>query len=303
MEPEKNTTKQTNSVENEAIEQSTQIPSYQTASAGVATMPGIMTLITDSIAFVSSRLSLVLAYLAVNVLAMLLIGLGSLALLFVESLSIAISYSVFTLATIAMIVVSIFNAGAVLYASTSSSTTTYKEGLLWVKRNFWSYLWIQALIGLVVFGGMALLIIPGIILAVYLAFSQIVLMHENLTGTKAMNRSWQLVKDAWFPVAGRLVVFLVIFLLIGSLVSVLDQWNEIVAGVVQWVVSGFTTVLFVYVLGRMYHARAQSVPVAETGGSTALYWTFGIIGILAPFILMLIIAVAISQGLIQPTVY
>ncbi len=62
------------------------------------------------------------------------------------------------------------------------------------------------LIGLVVAGGLILLIIPGIIFAVFLSMAVPAFIVERLGVTASMSRSWNLVRNYWWHTLGVIVV-------------------------------------------------------------------------------------------------
>lgn len=62
------------------------------------------------------------------------------------------------------------------------------------------------LVGLVVAGGLILLIIPGIIFAVFLSMAVPAFIVERLGVTASMSRSWNLVKGVWWHTLGVIFV-------------------------------------------------------------------------------------------------
>jgi hypothetical protein len=64
--------------------------------------------------------------------------------------------------------------------------------------------------GILIAVGALLFVLPGAALAVGLAFSVPAVMHERLSGSAAMHRSWQLARDAW-PAMLVLLLLLVVF--------------------------------------------------------------------------------------------
>lgn len=66
-------------------------------------------------------------------------------------------------------------------------------------------IWVAILVTLAVLGGTLLFIIPGIYLAVVLSFSQILVLDQNLRGTKAMAASRDLVTGRFGPYLWRVV--------------------------------------------------------------------------------------------------
>lgn len=76
------------------------------------------------------------------------------------------------------------------------------------------FVWISLLSGFICTGGFMLLIVPGIVFSVWFAFSNFVLVSEELRGMNAILRSKQLVSGYWWKVFWRLLVIeLVIFII------------------------------------------------------------------------------------------
>ena len=78
-----------------------------------------------------------------------------------------------------------------------------------------SYIWLSFLVGIVMFAGFVLFIIPGIIFTIWFSFSRFILIFEDKKGKLAMARSKELVKGYWWPVFGR-------FLLIGLFAGIVS---------------------------------------------------------------------------------
>ena len=76
------------------------------------------------------------------------------------------------------------------------------------------YLWIGILTSLAVAAGLVLLIVPGIIFAIWFCFSSYVLVKEGTRGTKALSKSKELVKGKWWAIFSRMVVLTIIAFLI-----------------------------------------------------------------------------------------
>lgn len=81
------------------------------------------------------------------------------------------------------------------------------------RQLFWQYFWAGILVGLVVGGGFLLLIVPGIVMCIMLAFTSYVLVGEGKRGLSALAQSWHYVKGHGWPVFGRLFVLGIIYLL------------------------------------------------------------------------------------------
>lgn len=84
---------------------------------------------------------------------------------------------------------------------------SYRVGL----KLFWAALWISILNVVAVVGGLALLIVPGIILGVTLMFSNYALVIEDKRGLSALMQSRAYVKGYWWAIVGRAVLVTLIF--------------------------------------------------------------------------------------------
>ncbi len=66
--------------------------------------------------------------------------------------------------------------------------------------------WASILVGLVVIVGFILLIVPGIIFAVWFSFTTMIVVLEGLRGKAALQKSKSYVQGRWWPVLGRIVL-------------------------------------------------------------------------------------------------
>lgn len=122
----------------------------------------------------------------------------------------------------------------------------YKEEKVNVKQvyqkawdNIIPLLWVSVLTGLAVFGGTLLLIIPGIIFAVWFAFSSPINVLEGTRGSAALSESKQLVSGKWWSVLWRFlatyIVYGILFYTVTILAMVLiglatGSWEALAAG-------------------------------------------------------------------------
>jgi hypothetical protein len=128
-----------------------------------------------------------------------------------------------------------------------------REALAWGWYKIGSYFWISALTGIIVLFGFILLIIPGIIFAVWYSLSAYVLVSEERRGIDALNRSKEIIRGFWWKVFWRFVVLgLFIFLItlpIGMLTSLGTFLENVlikdIANSVNIILGLFTTPLTV----------------------------------------------------------
>jgi len=118
-------------------------------------------------------------------------------------------------------------------------------------------LWVSILSGLAVFGGTLLLIVPGIIIAVWFAFSSIINVLEGTRGRAALKASKQLVSGKWWSTFWRLVapyfVYIVAFyILVGVLFWLVGlasgNWEGFITGeYMPWLSSIVSNILNVLI--------------------------------------------------------
>jgi hypothetical protein len=162
-------------------------------------------------------------------------------------------------ALIGIIISAILQAALVRAAAAASlgEPVDTSESFSYGFRRLWSVLWISLLVGLVV-GGIAIVIValgilikPLAILFVLAAFVWIVfsetqlfstipsLVVENRRGTKAMSRSWELVKGHFWHVLGTIFVAYVIAGVIGGILGAFGGS----AWVLRWVFSAIAQII------------------------------------------------------------
>ncbi|MCD4693789.1 hypothetical protein K8R62_00315 [bacterium] len=137
---------------------------------------------------------------------------------------------------------------SVIYVSVSAQAGTFlyfkkdypKPGVFALfnearKKYFFSFLWVSALTGILVFLGFIFLFIPGIILLVYYSFSVWVFMFEDKKGYEALKGSMNLVKGYWWGVAGRFALLYFVFYFVFAVPSffingdlALQVWSSLV---------------------------------------------------------------------------
>lgn len=89
----------------------------------------------------------------------------------------------------------------------------------WGFARFGSVILISILVGLAVAGGLILFIIPGLIFAVMFSVAIPALVVENLRGTDAMSRSWNLVKGYFWHAVGVIILAGIITAVVGGIIG------------------------------------------------------------------------------------
>lgn len=109
--------------------------------------------------------------------------------------------------------------GSILILKTEG--VSVKENFEKSKSFFWAYLVVSVATSILIFLAFLLLIVPGIILAVFWAFVTILVVLEDKKSVgEAIKRSKELVKGYWWPVFGRFLFIGLIAFLISMVLSI-----------------------------------------------------------------------------------
>lgn len=168
---------------------------------------------------------------------------------------------------------------------------SYKRG--WRKTGI--YLSVIVPSGLIVFGGMALFLIPGIIFAIWLSFTVYVALDENLKGMKAILKSKEYVRGYWWSVLWRQIFIGLIISIFYYIVSfIAKQTNSlIIATIVNlalMLIAGPLTAIYGFIVYKKVK-ELKGRNVLESKKSTGT-----IISLIAFLGILLIIAMMIFGG-------
>lgn len=106
-----------------------------------------------------------------------------------------------------------------------------------------SILWITILSTLAALLGFVLLIIPGIIALVRLAFAPVALVVEDHRGPGALRRSWRLTKGFFWRTLGTLVLSGLIVAIVSGILSIPGELAVQALGPEAWPISALVTAL------------------------------------------------------------
>lgn len=116
---------------------------------------------------------------------------------------------------------------------------------------FWKYLGATILYGLVVFAGLILLIIPGIIWAVRFSFSRIIVVDAQMGPVAAMKESYELTRGKFWDLLGFWVVVILVNIL-----------GLLVLGIGLLVTVPMTTFAAIYVYRELSKSKAALATTA-----------------------------------------
>lgn len=87
------------------------------------------------------------------------------------------------------------------------TTMSWRDSFVAANKFFWPTIWVGLVVGLIVFGGTILFVIPGIIFLVWYSFTSYTIVLDGYAGLGAtLQKSKRLVSGRWFSVAIRLFV-------------------------------------------------------------------------------------------------
>jgi len=175
---------------------------------------------------------------------------------------------------------------ALLYAIKDSQEGI---GVIESYRRGWhkilSYWWVSLLAGFITLGGFLLLIVPGVIFAVWFSLAAFVLIAEDLRGMNALLKSKEYVKGKWGSVFWRFLFIGGISLILSLIPIIIFALLKIPFGeeVSRFVVGLFLTPLVMtysfLVYSNLKTLKGEFV-FAPTGGKKASFILVGILGFL-----------------------
>lgn len=94
---------------------------------------------------------------------------------------------------------------------------SYQKG----KNLLWAYIVLSLFTSLIVFGGVIVFLIPGIIFFVWLSLAVFVFIKENEKQEKAILKSYEYVRGHWWPILGRILFITFILVAAQWIISVI----------------------------------------------------------------------------------
>jgi hypothetical protein len=132
-------------------------------------------------------------------------------------------FAAFALVTILSGLGFVLSSAAALRAVTVAylgGTPAWKESLRLAVNRLGSLVWLSILMGLGLTLGFALCLAPGIWLAVAWSLAFVALVAEDLSGTRALRRSYNLVRGRWWATFGVLLIAFVLNAVVDQIVSI-----------------------------------------------------------------------------------
>lgn len=170
------------------------------------------------------------------------------------------------IAVLALIYISIWSTVAQLFAiKDQAEGIGLKEAFNRSKSKIWMFFGASLLSGLAVLGGIILLIVPGIIFALWFSQSPYIVVEENLSGATALKRSKYYVKGRVGKIFGKLfymgIIYFGLFVILGIIISILSGILKLPSQDLSWISNVFsvfmTPLLTVYGYQLFKHVKAS----------------------------------------------
>lgn len=154
-------------------------------------------------------------------------------------------------------------------------------------------IWISILFWFIYLGGSLLLIIPGIIFAIWFNFAGMIVIAEDARGMNALLKSKEYVKGNWWPVAGRIAIALILWISATLIFAVILGFASALLNIsIVTLLGNFVVAIFSLLLTVLYltysfllyedlkKLRADLVFAPKKNEKT-LFSVVGVLGILA----------------------
>ncbi|HMR55645.1 MAG TPA: zinc ribbon domain-containing protein [Candidatus Doudnabacteria bacterium] len=122
---------------------------------------------------------------------------------------------------IGLIYLAIWLQAAMIHLLVSNTPTTWRESLTQVKSRLLSFFGASLLSGLIILVGF-ILIIPGLILMVLLAFSSYIAVAEGSGAVESVKKSREYARNYFWPLAGRFVLFGLVYFVFFIVIGIID---------------------------------------------------------------------------------
>ncbi len=173
-------------------------------------------------------------------------------------------------------------------------------------KNIWSLSWIYVLTALIVYGGIFLLIVPGIIVTVLTFFAPYVYLKEGKRGLSALMRSRELVRGRWWTVFQMLFKVLMcmtaLILLVGIATGFAmaavgsNLYESLLESVVFNLIGAGFSVAGLYTGYQIYLWLAGTTKTTGVDDSSKWkYVSLACIGILLPIFIVVVVALTYDK--------
>jgi len=156
-------------------------------------------------------------------------------------------------------------------------------------RFFWPLVWMSILAAFTIIGGFVMVIIPGIILGVALAFRGFTLVLENRRGMDALAQSREYVRGYWWAVLGRsLLLGICVGVATGIVSAIFTAAMGTLGGMLASGVLALFLVPFSLIYSYLMYRNLAALKPKTAPGRKNFLIASAIVGLVAPIILVII---------------
>lgn len=210
-------------------------------------------------------------------------------------------FAIYLIIFIAYIILSIWATIAFLYfikdrGENIGFLESYKRSV----KKLHSYIWVSIISALVIAGSSVLLVVPGIITAIWIVFAVYVLIWEDKKGFSALARSRELVRGYWGKVFGSLLalaVFPLFIVLISFWVGIFagSSLKNIINSALGFLIGPFAAYYSYLIYDSLVKIKGPSVVLPKKKWFVATF-IIGIIAILLiPVILFFVVLGSLNK--------
>lgn len=172
-------------------------------------------------------------------------------------LVIIIGILIVLLVSLPAIVVSLWAQVTLLYDILKPNNLTIKELFLETKKYIAEYFVVSFLVGLFIFLGLPLLVVPAFIFAIWFIFSPFVYLDFGVTGNRALRLSREYVKgNGWF-VFWSMVFFILLVMIASLLLGLVPLIGDFLTTILSIAVSIFQFVFVVEIYKRIKDTKGD----------------------------------------------
>lgn len=159
-------------------------------------------------------------------------------------------------------------------------------------QKVWSFIWLFTITGFIITGGFFLLVIPGIIFAVWFIFAQFILVSEDDRGMNAVLKSKEYVKGKWFDIFLRLFV---IWLIAGILGAV-----PFIGPILSIIYFPFMMIFIYLIYENLKVLKGKGFSYAHSSGEKLKWIGAGVLGyVVLPLLLIGILGTTLTIPLLM----
>jgi hypothetical protein len=204
------------------------------------------------------------------------------------------------LISLALVISTILCIPALLEYIASGQKISISEAFKKSRPRIWPFVWTGIMSGLIVFGGLSLLLIPGIYLMVCFSLSQYVVISEKKGGVQALWESARLVRGQWLAVFSRLIVYSLAVIALVAVTSWLDSAanaHGYITNIATLAISflGPLFMLYFYQIYKDLRSINQAKDAKVPTKTRVLYSVLAVVGIIVPAALIVTVTILIAN--------